>query len=194
MVEEQGSTAPSDHPGAEPSVPAGQILQYDKTPYTYTSSKLSLFCVKYCSTSKPQRKPGQMKHVFVIVWSVLCQCFGSASDSHGDPVQDAGARAGTGLHSTGTAELSTALDMIARLKRQLAERDREILDLKVGPQRFSSQTSIHPHAVLNPTSPPHLQSHIRAIQAHAQTQQGLGLSSEPRLGVQSLCQRCCSCS
>ncbi|KAK9850120.1 hypothetical protein WJX84_010163 [Apatococcus fuscideae] len=46
-----------------------------------------------------------------------------------DP-DDAGGKAGAGLHSTGNAELSTALDMIARLKRQLAERDREILDLK----------------------------------------------------------------
>ena len=46
-------------------------------------------------------------------------------------LQEAGARAAAGLHSTGIAELSTALDMIARLKRQLAERDREILDLKV---------------------------------------------------------------
>lgn len=58
-------------------------------------------------------------------------------------MQDAGAKAGPGAHSTGTAELSTALDMIARLKRQLAERDREILDLKAGTLALFLQSRSH---------------------------------------------------
>ncbi len=45
-------------------------------------------------------------------------------------LQDAG-RASIALAAAGSAELSSALDTISRLKRQLAERDKEIFELKV---------------------------------------------------------------
>ena len=51
------------------------------------------------------------------------------------------ARVGAALTGAGSAELSSALDTISRLKRQLAERDKEIFELRVRVERVSDAST-----------------------------------------------------